>query len=209
MTGGRRKQSDLLGTRPERGSAPRSEQRKRAGSRRAPPSLAPLSIPLLLLVLLLVACSVSPEERLRRANLALASGKVDEAIAELESGIAAAPGVAALHERRGLALVHRGGAGDLERAEAAYREALRLDPSNAAALAGFGQLLWNAGRKGEAREAWQRLLALPATDDPVAAMERAKIRILLVQDLRDRQAREAFADESTTPLGSGGAPSGE
>lgn len=83
--------------------------------------------------------------------------RVDEAIAVVRQGIARTPANSALHRQLGALLVKR----DPVAAQAEYRQALRLDPSDAKAYAGLGALL--AGGNGlmdEAIRMFERALEL-------------------------------------------------
>ncbi len=147
-----------------------------------------------LLGFVLAGCKVSPEEHLRRGNLALASGENEKAVGEFSAGLADAPGDAALHERLAFTLATRGGRPDQAKAEEEYRRAVTIDPSFAAAHAGLGNLLWNSGRKDEAKASYRKFLDLPPIADPLMALERAKITVLLANDNRNEQAKESLSE---------------
>lgn len=144
-----------------------------------------------LVLLLLGGCAVSPEERLRRADLAMASGHFDEAVEELTEGLSKEPGHAALLEGLGVALARRDGAGDREEAEKRLREALEKNPSSPRAMAELGKILWSSGRREEGLARFRAFLATPISPDPVLAIERAKILAIVVAAERDSAQAES------------------
>lgn len=157
---------------------------------RSPLLLAPV-LAAGLAVLLLAGCAVSPEERLRRADLEMASGNFDAAVEELTEGLAAEPGNAALLEGLGVALARRGGAGDREEAEKRLREALERNPSSPRAMAELGKILWETDRRAEGLARFRAFLATPLSPDPVLAVERAKILAIVVAAERDAAQAES------------------
>jgi predicted Zn-dependent protease len=85
------------------------------------------------------AADTSEPARYARAIWAFRSGRIDEAVAEIDRLIAARPGTAWLHELKGQMFLE--GAGRAREAVAAYREAARLAPSESLIRAGFARAL--------------------------------------------------------------------
>ncbi len=78
--------------------------------------------------------------------------------------------------------------GRLDEAEAAYREALKLEPRHADARNNLGFLLANTGRPEEARQEYERALAL----DPDFVRARVNLARLFATDERMRDGRAAL-----------------
>lgn len=127
------------------------------------PSVAPASLP----------PAAEVETLSRRAQAALIAGDAAEAATLLAELRRLAPGDAQLARRHGLALM-RGG--HHEAAEAALRDAIRLDPTLPAAQLQLGSLLELLSRPREAVGAYFRALTLA-------------------------QSREQWLDEASTPAG--------
>ncbi len=101
------------------------------------------------------------EQRLGEARSAARAGRLDEAIRAYEGAIASSPASSFLY--RELAGVERQ-RGDTAAALAHYKTAISLDPSDAASLAGMGDLLEAAGDLEAAEQAWLSELHQWATD---------------------------------------------
>lgn len=117
--------------------------------------------------------AVDVETLSRRAQAALMGGHPAEAATLLAELRRLAPGDAQLARRHGVALAR---AGNLDAAEAAFRDAIRLDPMLPAAQLQLGGLLESSGRQREAVGAYFRALTLA-------------------------QSREQWLDEASTPAG--------
>ena len=90
------------------------------------------------------------------------AGRFDEARAHFERSLTRVP--AELPALRAQFLFHLGiveqRAGRVADAETRLRDALRLDPQHPAAWIRLGTVLWTAGRKEEAEQAWARAVSL-------------------------------------------------
>ncbi len=93
----------------------------------------------------------SPSARYARAIQTFRSGRIDEAVAELDRLIAATPSSPWLHELKGQFLLE--GAGRAREATVAYREAVRLAPSEALVRAGLARALLAVDDPGSLRAA--------------------------------------------------------
>lgn len=102
-----------------------------------------------------------PRGHLLAADLALDAEDGAAAITHLDRLVERAPGVGAVHNRRGLAreLLER-----LENAEDDYLAAVRLDPSAHDAWINLGRLRRRAGRHDEARQAFDQAVQRAPTD---------------------------------------------
>jgi tetratricopeptide (TPR) repeat protein len=154
---------------------------------------------------LLAADSGNPLRHDAVASLYLDLHRLDEAIAHFRESLALNPQSASTHYNLGYALTLRGnrdrravahedlvrGAGvpgDLNDAEAHFREALRLDPAYAQAHNNLGALLQVKGRIDEARNHFREAVAL--RPDNVEA--RANLGQLLSAEKQERAAVEQF-----------------
>lgn len=110
----------------------------------------------------------------RRAQASVAAGRAKEAVAALEAAIAGAPDVPALELARARAAE---AALDPARAEQAYREALRIDPTLASAHLGLARGLFERGDLGGARISLAHALAYhPTLTDALALAIRLDLR---------------------------------
>ena len=95
------------------------------------------------------------------------------AVVHFDAVIAAQPGFAPAHAARGAALE---AIGDIQAAEAAYREAVTLQPGHLAAIAGLASLASRRGRSAEARAlADQVLAAQPNYPDAVMVLAQSDL----------------------------------
>ncbi|MGQ0544175.1 MAG: secretin N-terminal domain-containing protein [Betaproteobacteria bacterium] len=147
---------------------------------------------ILLLALSLAACAT--DDRFREARSLMESEQTEEGLARMERLVAENPGDSELrnyYQRHRAVAVQRylqagdnaRGAGQLDRAEAAYRSALRFDPENArarAALQALERQRGTAAQLAEADAALQR-------GEPKEALEKA--RQVLAADPAQREAR--------------------
>ncbi len=115
----------------------------------------------------------------------LECGRVDEAVAALQSAVAADPGFADAHLRLGIALEATGAVGP---ALAAYRRAVNILPSLADASYRAGSLLDSLGRTVESIEAF-RCAAIVAPDTTLGRI--AVARALLAEN-RDVEAEQTL-----------------
>ncbi len=93
-------------------------------------------------------------------------------------------------------------AGQLERAEASWRQALALDPVSAPALSGMAALKFASGQYMDARAFTERWLAT-TPDDP----EGLRLAIQVEQKLGDNAAASRYLSRlQAIPSGSGPAP---
>ncbi|EAQ01104.1 TPR repeat protein [Pseudooceanicola batsensis HTCC2597] len=100
--------------------------------------------------------SAAPSPQTLERLLALCRrGRFAEAAREAEALVAEFPGSLALWNLLGGACTE---SGDLDRAEAAFRQAASVDPAHAGAQYNLGLVLQRAGRLGEARTAYARAL---------------------------------------------------
>lgn len=124
------------------------------------------------------------EPLLRRlAESLVLTGRGEEALRRLDAALAHRPDSAALHDARARVLIRMG---RLDEARATFREALRLEPDYASALAGLGTL---AAREGNPEEAIALLDR--ANADGLRDVEGA----LLAASLVDQQGRIDEAEE--------------
>lgn len=115
-------------------------------------------------------------DALRRA------GEFDEAAALLTDGLGRLPGFASAHLVASWVYRDRG---DLDAAEEACRRVLELDPENARALHGLGQLLARAGRLAAGRE----LVVRGVEIDPLLEWEEGSVAAISVVDVRELAPR--------------------
>lgn len=128
------------------------------------------------------------QKRFERADMLLGVGREEEALAELDLAVAEAPGSAANHNLRGVALRRLG---RHDEALASYQRATALDPRFALAWHNIAVVLWHLGRYGEAVDAADRALAL----DP--KLDKAhNSRGLALQELGQVEAALAAYDKA-------------
>lgn len=124
------------------------------------------------------------------AKIALAQGPQDSDIAQLRAGITSNPNDSALVYLYGCLLQE---ANDLPGAEAAYRDALILDPSMAKAHNNLGSVLLNMGQMKAAQECFHQALAC----DPGLSQAQDNLRGL--QKLQSEQTgylmQSAYSDD--------------
>ena len=119
------------------------------------------------------------------ADVMHSAGRVRQAVEGYDKALAARPGDALLHAKKGRALL---GLHQPEAAWAEFTTALAASPELAAAQYGAGQALMRLGRNQEAREAFARAVALVPTD----WRSRCALGVLLLNAGRADQAREQF-----------------
>lgn len=130
-------------------------------------------------------------------NLLLRLGRLDVAVAAFEEALATQP---AMEEAlNGLALVLNE-LGHLERAEAVLREAAAQHPASVRCRATLGNVLARLGRLGEARDWYDRALAIE--DHPALRIKRGLMLSPVFASLEALQAeRKRFAAEVDALLG--------
>ena len=119
------------------------------------------------------------------AGLLYESGELEPAVAILTSLTAEADAGPEDHSNLGVAL---GSLGRLREAEEAYRKAIEIDPTLAAAWSNLGNLLSNAGRTEEAEEAYRKAIET----DPEYAKGWGNLGGLLSKTGRTEEAEEAY-----------------
>ncbi len=124
---------------------------------------------LLLLLVALAACVTPQRQRRAQARVDLGraylvEGSVDMAVATLTEATELDPRNVAAWNQLGLALAARG---DFERAEQAFRRALRLDPDGAEVNLNYAFLLQKQGRHAEAIPYLERALEDMSYRNPV------------------------------------------
>jgi tetratricopeptide (TPR) repeat protein len=127
-----------------------------------------------------------------RGDAAMALDKPADAIAHYRRAQAAGGGSPELANLLGWAYFD---IGQLKEAEAAFREANRLDPKNANILLVLGLVADRQGKPDEAREAWQRAATLGGGDE-VAAKARQNLANL---DARLAGRAPAVATQAVRP----------
>jgi tetratricopeptide (TPR) repeat protein len=116
-----------------------------------------------------------PADRHRaRAEVLLAQGRPQDALAELDAALGFAPGAAPLHVDRANCLVELD---DLDEAEAAIRRALALDPTDAFAHCVLHSVLDDRGDAAGAEAAIRQAITL----DPTSAQYHSALSWLLLQ----------------------------
>jgi tetratricopeptide (TPR) repeat protein len=120
-------------------------------------------------------------------------GKIDEAIAVFESGLALAPDAIDLQKQLGLLLLK---CNDRARARALFLQALAMAPGRSDVLAGLAQVMLLDGEYADAAETYRRVVAL-RPDDAIARADLG--RCLLEMGERD-------AGEASIRTAAGGRP---
>jgi cellulose synthase operon protein C len=123
--------------------------------------------------------------RVDYGDVAMALGRLDEAVEGLQEGLHTSPESAPLHHSLGLALERLGHAGD---AEAAFESAAELDPANPVYHKELARIFGGSDHRGAAA-ALRRVLDLDATDHE-ATFELALVH---ASDGDDESARRLFA----------------
>ena len=108
--------------------------------------------------------------RLELATTYYAQGQYSTALDELKQAVAIDPSLPAAHEMRGLIY---DAMGDMDRADASFRQAQSLDPGNVSALHNHAWSLCRRGQHAEADALFARALNLPASQ----AIPAAKIHL--------------------------------
>jgi Flp pilus assembly protein TadD len=134
-----------------------------------------------------------PPAFLEHAGQLAIVGKLDDAIALLESGLALTPDVIDLQKHLALLLLKRN---DRVRARALFLRALAMAPGRPDVLAGLAQVMLLDGEYAAAAETYRRVLAL-RPDDAIARADLG--RCLLEMGERD-------AGEASIRLATGGGP---
>jgi cytochrome c-type biogenesis protein CcmH len=109
------------------------------------------------------------------APIYLQSGQSEKAVAAFRNALRLAPATAQAHAGLGEALVQQAGGIVTPEAEAAFREALSLDPQWPPARFYLALQLSQEGRLPEAREAWSALIATSPADAPWLTIARAAL----------------------------------
>ena len=113
-----------------------------------------------------------PDLRQVETRALLFAGRLDEALASGQAAVEVAPGNPGVLHLLGAVRMARG---ELEAAEASLRDALARDPGFQPALSDLAVLLASQGRRGEAKELLERLLALqpenPAAREMLSRLE--------------------------------------
>jgi predicted TPR repeat methyltransferase len=126
-----------------------------------------------------------PTAHYNLANVLLAQGRPEEAVASYRAALGNGPGSPELFNNLAQALAAQSKVAD---AMAAYRQALAFDPNNAEVLTNLGTLVWHQGDAEQAMALYQRALALR----PDSLEARNNLATVLLKQERFTEARECL-----------------